>query len=304
MAVAAVGEDAFVWCEHCDYAANTEAATKQEVPAKPAPDDAPAMEKVHTPDLPGIERGRQGLKTKPNRLLKCDRVRRRRRPRARGRARQPRGERVRARRALPRTRRCGSCTDADFAARPRPAEGLHRPGLRGREARRRRLVGARAASAGSPARTRSTTTSRGAVLGRDFTPTQWAEIAIVEPGDACPKCGAAAAHRPRHRGRSRLPARHEVHRGARRALHRRGRRAAPDGDGLLRHRREPDHRGGRRGAPRRERHRVAGRARAVRRARDRDARRRVRWPKPRSSSAELARPGSTCSSTTARCGPA
>ena len=27
------------------------------------------------------------------------------------------------------------------------------------------------------------------MLGRDFTPTQWAEIAIVEPGDACPKCG-------------------------------------------------------------------------------------------------------------------
>ena len=28
MAVAAVGEDAFVWCERCDYAANTEAATR------------------------------------------------------------------------------------------------------------------------------------------------------------------------------------------------------------------------------------------------------------------------------------
>ena len=44
MAVAAVGEDAFVWCEHCDYAANTEAATKQEIPEKPAPADAPAQE--------------------------------------------------------------------------------------------------------------------------------------------------------------------------------------------------------------------------------------------------------------------
>ena len=28
------------------------------------------------------------------------------------------------------------------------------------------------------------------MLGRDFTSTLWAEIAIVEPGDACPKCGA------------------------------------------------------------------------------------------------------------------
>src|SRR4051794_10654791 len=37
MAVAAVGEDAFVWCERCDYAANTEAATRMSdpVPAEP-----------------------------------------------------------------------------------------------------------------------------------------------------------------------------------------------------------------------------------------------------------------------------
>ena len=70
MAVAAVGEDAFVWCEQCDYATNTEAATKQELAEKPAPDDAPAMEQVHTPDLPGIELVAKALKTKPNRLLK------------------------------------------------------------------------------------------------------------------------------------------------------------------------------------------------------------------------------------------
>src|SRR5204863_4232569 len=55
MAVAAVGEDAFVWCESCDYAANTEAATKQELAGSPAPDDAPAPERLNTPDLPGIE---------------------------------------------------------------------------------------------------------------------------------------------------------------------------------------------------------------------------------------------------------
>ncbi len=29
------------------------------------------------------------------------------------------------------------------------------------------------------------------VLGRDFTPTHWDEIVVVEPGDPCPTCGAA-----------------------------------------------------------------------------------------------------------------
>src|SRR6476620_3449800 len=55
MAVAAVGEDDFVWCRNCDYAANVEAARRHsrlhtEVPVI----DAPGRDKVHTPDLPGI----------------------------------------------------------------------------------------------------------------------------------------------------------------------------------------------------------------------------------------------------------
>ncbi|MGH8976815.1 MAG: proline--tRNA ligase, partial [Acidimicrobiia bacterium] len=55
MAVAAVGEDDFVWCRSCDYAANVEAA-RRATPAvsEAAPVDAPPMEKVHTPDMPGI----------------------------------------------------------------------------------------------------------------------------------------------------------------------------------------------------------------------------------------------------------
>ena len=94
----------------------------------------------------------------------------------------------------------------------------------------------------------------------------------IVSGDACPRCGEPALGRPRHRGRPRVPARHEVLRGARRALHRRERRAAPDGDGLLRHRRLAHRRRRRRGAPRRARPRVAGRARALRRAPHRAAR--------------------------------
>src|SRR5436190_13114231 len=57
MAVAAVGEDDFVWCTNCDYAANVEAARRDhswhhtEVPAVA---DVPPVEDVHTPGMPGI----------------------------------------------------------------------------------------------------------------------------------------------------------------------------------------------------------------------------------------------------------
>src|SRR5690349_11602741 len=56
MAVAAVGEDDFVWCKACDYAANVEAARRQSPDASiaPPPDTAPPREKAHTPDLASI----------------------------------------------------------------------------------------------------------------------------------------------------------------------------------------------------------------------------------------------------------
>ena len=78
MAVAAVGEDAFVWCEHCDYAANTEAATKQELPEKPAPDDAPADGEAPHARPAGDRAGRQGAEDEAEPAAEVDRVRRRR----------------------------------------------------------------------------------------------------------------------------------------------------------------------------------------------------------------------------------
>src|SRR5215472_15045099 len=52
MAVAAIGEDDFVWCENCDYAANVEAARRGAVGDEPSDaDDVPPMAEVHTPDL-------------------------------------------------------------------------------------------------------------------------------------------------------------------------------------------------------------------------------------------------------------
>jgi prolyl-tRNA synthetase len=187
MAVAAVGEDAFVWCESCDYAANTEAATKQELPEKEAPADAPAVEKLHTPDLPGIEQVAKHLKTKPNRLLKAI-------------AFDVDGDLGLA--IVPGNREVNEfvldglfpgaevrlLTDADFAARPDLPKGYIGPDFDGAK----HLIADSSVRAPHPWITGANEVDhhvRGSVLGRDFTPTQWAEIAIVEPGDACPKCG-------------------------------------------------------------------------------------------------------------------
>src|SRR4249920_1901288 len=187
MAVAAVGEDAFVWCESCDYAANTEAATKQEVPALVAPDDAPAKEKLHTPDLPGIEGVAKHLGTKPNRLMKCI-------------AFDVDGELGLA--VVPGNREVNEfaldqlfpgatvslLTDADFAARPELPKGYIGPDFEGAK----HVVADSSVRAPHPWITGANEIDhhvRGSVLGRDFTPTRWAEIAVVEPGDACPECG-------------------------------------------------------------------------------------------------------------------
>ncbi|MEY3361736.1 MAG: hypothetical protein RL531_1455, partial [Actinomycetota bacterium] len=53
MAVAPVGEDDFVWCTACDYAANVEAAARAAADAGP-PVDAPAIEDVDTPGAGAI----------------------------------------------------------------------------------------------------------------------------------------------------------------------------------------------------------------------------------------------------------
>ena len=75
MAVAAVGEDDFVWCKACDYAANVEAARRRRA-ADAAPPagaaDQPAMEEVHTPDLRGHRgRRRSSSKVEPSTMLKA-----------------------------------------------------------------------------------------------------------------------------------------------------------------------------------------------------------------------------------------
>ena len=118
---------------------------------------------------------------------------------------------------------------------PKGYIGPHYPGV---DARRRRPVGRARRPRGSPARTRSTTTCATRVLGRDFTSTHWADLV----DGRAPATRARAAAQPLSVDRG-IEVGHVFQLGTKysealdAALHRRGRRAAPDGHGLLRHRR-------------------------------------------------------------------
>jgi prolyl-tRNA synthetase len=189
MAVAAIGEDDFVWCKSCDYAANVEAARRHsrlhtEVPVI----DAPAREPVHTPDLPGIAGVADHLGVAPSELLKCiafdldgalalalvpgDRAVN---PFALNQAVAPRAAHL--------------FTDEDFAARPDLPKGYSGPDFDGATfVVADPLVG----------ETRAWVTGanetdyhvRHAVLGRDFQVDLWADLVSVVSGDPCPRCGA------------------------------------------------------------------------------------------------------------------
>lgn len=190
MAVAAVGEDAFVWCPQCDYAANTEAATRGA--ASDATDATgtgePARELVATPGLGGIDGVARHLDTTPDRLLKAiafdvDGEL--------GLALVPGDRTVNelglARALADRTVRLYG--DDDFAAHPEIPKGYIGPDY----------SGAAVVIADSSVRSRPSWITGGnqtdfhatnVVVDRDFTPTHWDEIVIVEPDDACPSCGS------------------------------------------------------------------------------------------------------------------
>ena len=166
-------------------------------------------EKVHTPDLPGIAGVSKFLGVEPERDVEVHRVRRRRRARARDRARRPRGQRVRARgraraeaRAPVRRRR--------LRRAPRAPEGLHRPALR----RARRVVVADPAIAAPIGWVTGANEHRPPRAQRGARP-RLPRRRVGRPRDdrarrPVPALRAAAVGRPRHRGRARVPARHEV----------------------------------------------------------------------------------------------
>ena len=187
MVPSAVGEDHFVRCVSCGYAANVEAATRGGFGDPAAPDgSAAAVVEHHTPDRPGIDLvvaffddpavtsadllkslavvddgGRPVLV-----LLPGDRE-----------ARLPAGWRL--------------FEDEDFAAHPTLVKGYIGP--MGQQANGITVLADVGVTREGPWVTGANRADHhvsGALLGRDFTVDEWGSFAEVVTGDACPRCGA------------------------------------------------------------------------------------------------------------------
>ena len=195
MAVAAVGEDDFVWCKNCDYAANVEAARRASPPddaggesgSSDAGADVAEMAKVHTPDLPGIAGVSEFLGVEPNAMLKSivfdveGEL---------GLAVVP-GDRevnefaLAAALAPKRVRLFG---DDDFERHPELPKGYIGPHYAGASI----VVADPAISSavgwvtGANERDHHV---RNARLGRDFKVDLWADLVTIVTGDTCPRCG-------------------------------------------------------------------------------------------------------------------
>ncbi len=223
MAVAAVGEDDFVWCEQLRLRGERRGRATRRSPATDAAGPTRRRARRCTrPTCRGSPAWPSISASTPGELLKCivfdvD------------------GELGLA--LVPGDREVNEFALAQ-ARRAAAGAALHRRRLRRAPRARRRAtsapttagatlvvadpLGRARRTGGSPARTRSTTTCATRCSAATSTSTCGPSSSTVVPGDPCPRCGAAALGRPRHRGRARVPARHEVRRGARRALHRRG----------------------------------------------------------------------------------
>ncbi len=188
MVPSVVGEDHFVRCPGCGYAANVEAAARGGFgdPVEPAADGAGHVDH-HTPGCPGIDEvvahfddpsvgagdllkslavvdadGRPVLV-----LLAGDRE-----------ARLPGGWRL--------------FEEADFAAHPSLVKGYIGP-MGQQEAGITVVADVGVARPGSwvTGANRVDHHVAGVLLGRDFTVDEWGSFAEVETGDACPRCGTA-----------------------------------------------------------------------------------------------------------------
>ncbi|AOP49506.1 proline--tRNA ligase [Streptomyces lydicus] len=187
LAPAAAGEDTFVDCPSCDYAANTEAVTVKVEPADGAAHGP--VEELDTPDTPTIETlaehlGVPASATLKNLLVKVD------------------GEIVAV--GVPGDRevdlgKLGEhlapatvelVTAEDFTDRPELVRGYVGPqGLAGKAFRY--LADPRVApgTAWITGANKEGKHARNVVVGRDFEVDDYLDVVVVEPGDPCPKCG-------------------------------------------------------------------------------------------------------------------
>ncbi|MEU5212060.1 proline--tRNA ligase [Streptomyces sp. NPDC020742] len=187
LAPAAAGEDTFVDCPNCDYAANTEAVT---VKVEPADGSAHGpVEELDTPDTPTIEAlaehlGVPASATLKNLLVKVD------------------GEIVAV--GVPGDRevdlgKLGEhlapatvelVTAEDFTDRPELVRGYVGPqGLAGKAFRY--LADPRIAPGTSwiTGANKEGKHAKNVVAGRDFEVDDYLDVVVVEPGDPCPECG-------------------------------------------------------------------------------------------------------------------
>ncbi|MBB5116647.1 prolyl-tRNA synthetase [Streptomyces eurocidicus] len=185
LAPAAAGEDTFVDCPACDYAANTEAVTVVVAPADPTGHGP--VEELDTPDTPTIESlaellGVPASATLKNLLVKID------------------GEITAV--GVPGDRevdlgKLGEhlapavvelVTAEDFAGRPDLVRGYVGPqGLKLRYLADPRVAPGTSWVTGA---NKPDTHARNVVCGRDFEVDQYLDVVVVEQGDPCPRCGA------------------------------------------------------------------------------------------------------------------
>ncbi|WP_030544445.1 proline--tRNA ligase [Streptomyces albus] len=188
LAPAAAGEDTFVDCPSCDYAANTEAVTTVVPPVEPA--DHPAVEQLDTPDTPTIETlaehlGVPASATLKNLLVKVD------------------GKITAV--GVPGDRevdlgKLGEhlapavvelVTAEDFADRPDLVRGYVGPqGMAGSAFRYIADPRVAANTSWITGANKEGKHARNVVCGRDFEVDEYLDVVVVEPGDPCPKCGA------------------------------------------------------------------------------------------------------------------
>ncbi|WP_030024322.1 proline--tRNA ligase [Streptomyces monomycini] len=188
LAPAAAGEDTFVDCPACDYAANTEAVTVT-VPAVDGTGHGP-VEELDTPDTPTIETlaehlGVPASATLKNLLVKVD------------------GEIVAV--GVPGDREVDLGKLGEHLA-PATVELVTAEDFTGRDDLVRGYVGPQGLAGKSfkyladPRVAPGTTWITGAnkdgkharnvVAGRDFEVDEYLDVVVVEPGDPCPQCGA------------------------------------------------------------------------------------------------------------------
>jgi prolyl-tRNA synthetase len=193
LAPAAVGEDTFVTCPNCNFAANVEAVTTK-VESSAVPEDHPPMEVLETPDTPTIETLARYLEIPPSATLKNLLVK----VTPPGGATEIVAVGVPGDRDVDMKRLEAALAPAtveifdgdDFAKRPDLVRGYVGPqGMAGKAFRYYadpRVGPGTAWVTGSNQPDRHV---RNVVAGRDFDVERYVDVVAIKDGDPCPQCG-------------------------------------------------------------------------------------------------------------------